>query len=99
MKNVQAELTAYLEDTYFRATPVVKSHGINIDGREELEEDLRNFLEAIPLHIEIEDGQYAAIVRWIDAKIGHVKSEGFSQETEMSILTYINSCYFSKRVQ
>lgn len=99
MKNVKAELEAYLEDAYFRPISAQKRHGIDVSRKEEVIENLRDFLEAIPYYIEVENRQFEAVQRWIDTELGHVESPfQFSRETEISILTYINSCYASRRM-
>jgi hypothetical protein len=94
MINVRNTLGAHFQESYLNQITASKAQGTSTEYQAEIEEDLLNFLDAIPGYIEIEDGQYAMIERWIDMEI--MNDSYLSQSGEIAILTYINSCYASR---
>jgi hypothetical protein len=95
MINVREELSRHLEETYFRSISILKQRGIDVSSSEEMRDELLPFLNAIPNHIKIEDDQYKIIEKWIDMEI--VNENYLAHPLQIAILTYINSCYTSRK--
>jgi hypothetical protein len=95
MINVREALSRHLEETYYRSIPILKQRGIDTSSSEGMQDDLLPFLDAIPSHIEIEDNQYKIIIKWIDMEI--VNENYLDRPLQIAILTYINTCYTSRK--